>query len=315
MTFRYPKRLAYLLFIAASVFEILLFVDDKSRSIQPIAWLIIEPLPIGLLIFGIYTFKYSCLIDDSSIIVTGFKQYHYLLADITAINVSMVKGGRTAIVNFKDGRKVSFPNYIDGFNTIVELLRQKTGLVKPRWEESMPVKRKLTRRDLPSVCMALGTFILIGALILSFGSTTIEEKSNLQLMSGTVSGLNERAVKGGRALTIYVKDGVREYSLSQDHLLYIGCDISSIHIGDKIVALVKPSSINQDVKKVWEISRNGILVLSYEQTRKYFERVNENVNQTFHIMLTIPFVLFAMGIVLRVFFGAWKEPKHDDLLV
>ena len=150
--------------------------------------------------------------------------------------------------------------------------------------------------------------------MMSFGSTKIEEKNDLQLMSGTVSGLNERAVKNGRALTIYVKDGVREYSLSQDHLLYISCDISSIHIGDKIFAFVKPSSINQDVKKVWEISKNGNLVLSYEQTRKYFQRVNENVNQTFHFMLSISIVSFVIGIVLRMIFGAWKEPKHDDLV-
>jgi hypothetical protein len=94
-----------------------------------------ETLPICMIIFGIYTYKYSCVVNDSSIIVNAFKQYHYLLADITAINVSMVKGGRIATVKFKDGRKLSFPNYMDGFKTIVELLRQKTGLPKPRWEE------------------------------------------------------------------------------------------------------------------------------------------------------------------------------------
>ena len=129
------RMIAYLLFIAASVFEILLLVDDKSRSMQPIAWLITEPLPISMIFFGIYTIKYSCLVDDNSIIVTAFRQSQYPLADITSIEVVIGKGARFAVVKFKDGRKVSFPNYMDGFNAIVELLRRKTGLAKPRWEK------------------------------------------------------------------------------------------------------------------------------------------------------------------------------------
>jgi hypothetical protein len=137
MTFRYPKRLAYLLFIAALVFEILPFIGDSFRSVQPIGWVMIETLPICMILFGIYTFRYSCVVDDSSIIVNSFKQSRYSIATITSIDVSFVKGGRIATVKFKDGRKLSFPNYMDGFKTIVELLRQKTGLPKPRWEEDI----------------------------------------------------------------------------------------------------------------------------------------------------------------------------------
>jgi hypothetical protein len=102
---------------------------------QPIAWLIVEPLPICMIFFGIYTFRYSCLVDDNSIIVTAFKQSQYLLVDITSIEVVIGKYVRVAVVKFKNGRKVSFSNYMDGFNAIVELLRRKTGLAKPRWEE------------------------------------------------------------------------------------------------------------------------------------------------------------------------------------
>lgn len=135
MTFQYPKRLAYLLFIAASVVEVLLFIDDKSRSMQLLAWLVVEPLPICMLLLGIYAFKYRCVIDDNSIIVTAFRQSQYPLADITSIEVVIGTGARYAVVKLKDGRAVSFPNYMDGFNNIVELLRHKTGLAKPRWEE------------------------------------------------------------------------------------------------------------------------------------------------------------------------------------
>ncbi len=91
-----------------------------------------------MILFGIYTLKYSCVVDDAAaIIVNSFKRSQYPIAAIISIDVLIVKGGRIAIVKFKDGRKLSFPNYMDGFKTLVELLRQKTGLPKPRWEEDL----------------------------------------------------------------------------------------------------------------------------------------------------------------------------------
>lgn len=135
MTFQYPKRLAYLTFGAAMVMQLAPLADSKIYLMQNIGWLALELFIFVLFLVGIFFYRFSCTIDDDSILVTGFRCTQYSVSRITAINVMIGKGARHAVVTFKDGRVLNFPNYIDNFKSLVELLRAKTGLEKPRWEE------------------------------------------------------------------------------------------------------------------------------------------------------------------------------------
>ncbi len=128
MTFRYPRRLAYLEFAVAVVMALALYIDT-----QPMlwGWLLFLPLFLSIIFEGARTYRYALTIDGDCISVAGFKRAQYLVSEITAINVWIAKGERIAVITFSDRRKLSFPSHLVGFKELVEFLRKQTNLPKP----------------------------------------------------------------------------------------------------------------------------------------------------------------------------------------
>lgn len=128
MTFRYPKRLAYLEFTVALVMALALYINT-----QPMlwGWLLFLPLFLAIVFESVRTYRYALTIDGDCISVDGFIRAQYLISEITAINVWIAKGERIAVITFSDRRKLSFPSHLEGFKDLVEFLRKQTNLTKP----------------------------------------------------------------------------------------------------------------------------------------------------------------------------------------
>jgi hypothetical protein len=128
MTFRYPRRLAYLEFSVALVMALALYVSTQPRLW---GWLLFLPLFLSIVLEGVRTYMYALTIEGDCISVAGFKRAQYLVSEITAINVWIAKGERIAVLTFSDRSKLSFPSHLEGFKDLVDLLRKQTNLPQP----------------------------------------------------------------------------------------------------------------------------------------------------------------------------------------
>lgn len=175
----------------------------------------------------------------------------------------------------------------------------------------MSTKGKLTRRDLPSMFILFGLASVMFAMIMSFVATkAIEKDSDLQPISGIVESVDEEHLfRFGPKLRIVIHDGSRLYSLTQDHLAYLAPGTLNLQRGSRITARVNQDLISRDLKWIWELKQNGNTILSYEDTSNYFKNSNEKDYKIARYAVAISFGLFILGVILRLFFGVWKDPN------
>lgn len=122
MVFRNPKWWAFMQFAIAFAMLIALYVGAQP---QWWGWLMFLPLFFAIVYEGARSYSYSLSIEDDRIKVDGFKRAEYSLSEITAVNVWFAKGGRIAVVNFGERRKLSFTGRLVGFDKLVEILKSK----------------------------------------------------------------------------------------------------------------------------------------------------------------------------------------------
>jgi hypothetical protein len=123
MTYRYSKRLVILQLAAALAMLIALYIGTKPMIW---GWLLFSPLFLFVVAKAFRTYKYVLAINDDCITVVDFnKRAQYQVSDITAINVWPAKGERMAVITFRDWKKLSFPSHLEGFDELVELLKNK----------------------------------------------------------------------------------------------------------------------------------------------------------------------------------------------
>ena len=126
MKYRYSRRLAILQLTAALV---MLFVLDFDAEPKLWGWLLFLPFFLFVLAQSVRTFIYSLTINDDTITLVDIeKSGKYPVSEISAINVWHAKGDRIAVITFSDRRKLSFPGHLDGFDDLVESLRNQTKL-------------------------------------------------------------------------------------------------------------------------------------------------------------------------------------------
>jgi hypothetical protein len=130
MTYRYPKRLAYLEFTVALLMAAALYINTKPMLW---GWLLFAPLFLYIVFVAYRTYSYSLTIDGDRISVSDSER-QYLVSDISAVNVWEAKGERIAVISFSDRSKISFPSHLAGFNDLVALLRKQANLPEPEGE-------------------------------------------------------------------------------------------------------------------------------------------------------------------------------------
>lgn len=137
MTFTYPRRLVLLVFALAALFQALpLIAPGGLGTMQPAAWVLLEGFILAIAAYGVKIQRYALMLEDDALVMRGvFTRSRHALAEITEIRVWIARGTRMAVVKFADDSSLSFPAYLKGFSHLVQLLRSKTGLAAPAWEE------------------------------------------------------------------------------------------------------------------------------------------------------------------------------------
>src|SRR5215469_5576175 len=170
----------------------------------------------------------------------------------------------------------------------------------------MNTKRKATRRDLPALCVIYGVIFAFAALALPFGARLdMAKRSELHSISGTVQDMSRtNPPKASPKLHILVKTGNRLHHLIQNDLSYDVPAVWSLRAGDNVTALVRRDFFGRNLEWVWEVQRDGVTILSYDQTQRFLEHATERTQCTTDGCLTVQ-------VLARTYFGPglFKQPR------
>ncbi len=171
-------------------------------------------------------------------------------------------------------------------------------------------RRKPTRRDLPALCLVYAAIFAVSAIGLPFAANCdLAKKSDLHPVAGSVEGAPRMTVTGkaGTKLHIFIRASDGLHHLTQDDLSSDVPQIMHLHVGDNVIAHVKYDPFGRDLDWLWELQRDGVTILSYEDTSQYFQRRNERVGKIAEWAGVLSLGLFAGAILLRRRFGSWRD--------
>lgn len=174
----------------------------------------------------------------------------------------------------------------------------------------MSVRRKTTRRDLPGICLVFAAIFGLSAVALPIASrfdmaSARAARSNLQMISGQVVFVSH--TYGGKVtpkLEIFVRGSDGLHHLTQDDSTKDVPALKSLRVGDLITAMARPG---RDLDWLWELRRNGAVLLSIEETTQYFERRNLRNLRLASGAAVLSVALLTLGVLLRRHFGAWYD--------
>lgn len=174
----------------------------------------------------------------------------------------------------------------------------------------MSSQRKTTRRDLPGICLVFAVIFALSAVALPIAARfdmarTGAARSNLQMISGQVVFVSH--TYGGKVtpkLEIFVRRSDGLHHLTQDDLTKDVPALKSLRVGDLITAMAQPG---RESDWLWELRRNGAVLLSVEETTQYFERRYVRELRLASGAAVLSVALFTLGVVLRRHFGAWQD--------
>ena len=171
------------------------------------------------------------------------------------------------------------------------------------------VRRKATRRVLPTL------FLVYGAILAAFAlgwplaaNLDLASKSDLHSIAGAVQSAPRTTFSGraGTKLHIFINGNDGLHHLTQEDLSRDVPQIMDLRAGDNVIALVKHDSFGRDLDWLWELQRDGITILSYEDTYRCLQRRNAKMAKLAHWAGALSPGLFAVAIVLRRF-GARRD--------
>lgn len=187
-------------------------------------------------------------------------------------------------------------------------------LVRACATETLPDRmRPTTARDLPSIMATFGVVFTVCCLLSWIGNRIdFAERTSLKEISGSIESVTlTHPQKSGPKLNIFVRDGSAVHQLSQDDLRQEVPELATLRVGDHVTALANPDFFGRPIDWLWELRRGDTLVVSYDATLAHFDRsVSRRQIMTVSLGL-IGFCLLAIGIALRLHFGAWRPKKAE----
>ena len=95
------------------------------------------------------------------------------------------------------------------------------------------------------------------------------------------------------------------YQMVQDERVNGASGIVSLVPGENVTALMQQRG--SKLPLLWELNRDGSTILSYDDTRQFFQSKLHRASWA----RAIAFLLFVVSIVLRIRFGAWRGNKEE----
>lgn len=175
----------------------------------------------------------------------------------------------------------------------------------------MSAQPRRTRRNLPALVLIFGVGAALTALCGPFASDSrLPKENDLQVISGLVQSTPSTTGpgKGGNKLHILVRGDDGLHILTQEDLMcQVAPGIMDLRVGDKVTARAEHDLLYRNVDWLWELQRGGVTILSYQDTRRYYEWRNRRMRKFCHWSGILTPVLFLVAILLRRRFGAWQD--------
>ena len=178
----------------------------------------------------------------------------------------------------------------------------------------MGTHRRATRRDLPALCLIYGVILAFAALALPLGAKLdLAKRSELHSISGTVRDTSRTNLsKAGPKLHIFVQDSNRLHHLTQDDLSYEVPAVRSLRAGDSVTVLVRRDFLGRNLEWVWEVQRDGVTILSYDQTQGFLEQTKQRMEAIALWASVLSIGTFMVAVFLRMHFGAWRDNTNPS---
>lgn len=178
----------------------------------------------------------------------------------------------------------------------------------------MSTHRKATRRDLPALCLIYAVIFAFAALGLPLGAKLdMTKRSELRAISGTVQDMSRTNLsRAGPKLHIFVQNSSGLHHLTQDDLSHEVPALRSLRAGDNVTALVRHDFLGRNLEWVWEVQRDGVTILSYDQTQGFLEQTRERMQTIALWAGVLSMGTFIVAILLRMRFGAWRDNTNPS---
>jgi hypothetical protein len=118
--------------------------------------------------------------------------------------------------------------------------------------------------------------------------------------------------KAGTKLHIFLRGNDGVHHLTQDDLSQEVPAIMDLRAGDNVIARVKRDSFGRDLDWLWELQRDGITILSYEDTYRYFQHRSARTREIAHWAGAVSLGFFVVAILLRKHFGTWRDHPTES---
>ena len=170
-------------------------------------------------------------------------------------------------------------------------------------------RQKLSKNDLPGLAVLFSVILFFLSATLIYGwKLDFEEKNSLIKIAGVVSDLEQtNKSKAGKKMHIYLSSNGGRHHLTQDDLTYSFPALRTLSKGDRITALVSKDCCGRDLEWVWEISRNGETILSYEDTLNAMKNSAIRSAPIGKYVSYLAYLLLVAGLGLRIKDGVWSS--------
>ena len=107
----------------------------------------------------------------------------------------------------------------------------------------------------------------------------------------------------------WVQQGNRQRHLIQEDLTAAVPRLRTLRVGDDIEALTHPDPLARDLDWLWELRRGDDALLTYEETRRWFEQDAQRLRPFAHGLATIASGLVGVGILLLLARTGRRRPR------
>jgi hypothetical protein len=163
------------------------------------------------------------------------------------------------------------------------------------------IRRKATRRDLPALCLMYAVISAFACFGLPLASKLdMAKETDLHSVTGTLLSAPKWITGRGAHLDISLvaSDGPHHFALEDSSREL------PLRASDKVALRVYHS-------RIWGIERNGVTIVSYQDTYRHMEGLNARSRQMAHWAGGISLVLFVLAALLRKHFGAWRDKRQS----